>query len=108
MRSIPFLVFIACALSYGQAARAQAQKPLPELLGKNACTACHAVDRKVVGPALKDVAAKYRSDKGAHAKLAARIRTGGSGAWGSMPMPPQPGLNEEDLRLIVKQILELK
>lgn len=108
MRSIPLLVVAACALSYGQAAVAQHQAALPALLSKNACTACHAVDRKVVGPALKDVAAKYRTDKDAPAKLAAKIKSGGSGAWGSMPMPPQPALKDEDLRLIVKHILELK
>lgn len=109
MRLTPLLALAAaCTLFYEQAALAQTQPALPALLSKNACTACHAVDRKVVGPSLKDVANKYRSDKDAATKLAAKIKSGGSGAWGSIPMPPQPAVKDEDLRLMVKQILELK
>ena len=52
------------------------------------CMACHAVDKKVVGPAYKDVAAKYKGDKAAVATLAAKIKAGGKGVWGEVPMPP--------------------
>jgi cytochrome c len=108
MRLTPLLALAAAStFFYEQPAFAQTQATLPALLGKNACTACHAVDRKAVGPALKDVANKYRGDKDAAAKLSAKIKSGGSGAWGSIPMPPQP-VKDDDLRLIVKQILELK
>lgn len=108
MKLIRRLSLAFCVTTLGQAATAQAQAPLADLLAKNGCAACHAMDRKVVGPAVKEIGAKYRNDKDAPTKLAAKIKAGGSGAWGSMPMPPQPGLKDEDLRAIVKQILELK
>jgi len=109
MRLTPLLALAAaCALFCEQAALAQTQAALPELLSKNACTACHAVDRKLIGPAMRDVAGKYRGDKESAARLTKKIKSGGSGAWGSIPMPPQPALKDEDLRLIVKHVLELK
>jgi cytochrome c len=59
-----------------------------ELAGKKGCLGCHAVDKKVLGPSYKDVAAKYASDKEAVAKLSTKIIKGGVGAWGQIPMPP--------------------
>ena len=56
---------------------------------KSGCLACHGVDKKVLGPAFKDVAAKYEGDKGAEAKMIAKVKAGGSGVWGPIPMPPQ-------------------
>ena len=70
-----------------------------ELATKSACTACHAVDKKLVGPAYKDVAAKYKGDKGAVATLAAKIKTGGKGVWGEVPMPPNNVTPEEATKL---------
>ena len=63
------------------------------------CMACHAVDKKLVGPAYKDVAAKYKSDKGAVAMLAAKIKSGGKGVWGEVPMPPNNVTPEEATKL---------
>ena len=79
-----------------------------ELATKNACTACHAVDKKLVGPAYKDVAAKYRSDKDAEAKLAEKVKKGGVGVWGQVPMPPNANVKDEDVKTLVKWILSLK
>ena len=79
-----------------------------ELAKKNACTACHAVDKKLVGPAYKDVAAKYRNDKGAEAKLVEKVKKGGSGVWGQVPMPPNASVKDEDVKALVKWILSLK
>lgn len=66
------------------------------LAQKHACTACHAVDKKVVGPSYQDVARKYAGQKDAAAAVAASIRQGGSGKWGPVPMPTQPNLSEAD------------
>jgi cytochrome c len=89
-----------------QAAAAQAQAdPVTQLLNKNACLGCHAVEKQVVGPAFRDVAARYKADGGAMAKLVAKVRQGGQGAWGQVPMPPNPGLSDGDARLIVEWVL---
>jgi len=79
-----------------------------DLIKKNGCSACHANDKKVVGPAYVDVAAKYKGDAGAAAKLAAKVKAGGSGVWGPVPMPPNPSVSDADLKTIVTYILALK
>jgi cytochrome c len=79
-----------------------------ELAKKNACTACHAVDKKLVGPAFKEVAAKYRGDAKAAAMLEEKVKKGGVGAWGQVPMPPNPQVKDEDIKALVKWILSLK
>jgi len=78
------------------AGQAQADEALAK--AKN-CMACHAIDKKVVGPAYKDVAAKYKSDKAAVATLAAKIKAGGKGVWGEVPMPPNNVTPEEATKL---------
>jgi len=78
------------------------------MLKKNACAACHANDKKMVGPAYKDVANKYRGQKDAEAKLAAKIKKGGTGVWGSIPMPPNPAVSDADVTTMVQYILSLK
>ena len=79
-----------------------------ELAKKNACTACHAIDKKLVGPAYKEVAAKYRGDKTAEAKLIEKVKKGGVGAWGQVPMPPNAAVKDEDVKTLVKWVLSLK
>jgi cytochrome c len=79
---------------------------MPPLAAKSGCVACHAIDHKVVGPAWMDVAKKYKGDKGAEAKLVAKVKKGGGGVWGSMPMPPQAA-SEADVKQLVKFILAL-
>ena len=72
------------------------------------CMACHTVDKKVVGPAYKDVAAKYKGDKTAADKLATKIIKGGSGAWGAIPMPANPQVSEADAKKLVAWVLAQK
>jgi len=72
------------------------------------CMACHAVDKKLVGPAYKDIAAKYAGDKTAADKLASKIQKGGSGVWGAIPMPANPQLNDADAKKLAGWVLGLK
>ncbi|MEN9711839.1 MAG: hypothetical protein RLY90_100 [Pseudomonadota bacterium] len=72
------------------------------------CMACHALDHKVVGPAYKDVAAKYANDKGAVDKLAAKILKGGSGVWGAMPMPANAQVSEAEAKKLAAWVLTIK
>ncbi|HKA43138.1 MAG TPA: c-type cytochrome [Burkholderiales bacterium] len=82
--------------------------PVQRLLNANACVACHALDKRVVGPSFKDVAAKYAGDGEAAARLGRKIKEGGAGSWGNVPMPPNPALPDADLGEIVGWILKLK
>ncbi len=75
------------------------------LATKSGCLACHQVEVKVVGPAYKDVAAKYKGDAGAVDMLVAKVKAGGSGVWGPIPMPPNPQVPEADIRTIVEWVL---
>ena len=72
------------------------------------CTACHAVDKKLVGPAYKDVAAKYASDSDAVAKLAGKIMKGGVGAWGQIPMPANPQVSAAEAEALAKWVMSAK
>lgn len=76
-----------------------------ELAQKNACTACHAVDKKIIGPAYLEVAKKYASQKDAVAQLSNSIRQGGAGKWGPVPMPAQPNLSDADLKALAVWVL---
>ncbi len=90
---------------HAQAADAAAAKALAQ---KSGCLACHSVDAKVLGPAYKDVAAKYKGDKTAEAKLVEKVKKGGSGVWGNIPMPANsPQVKDEDIKTIVGWILSL-
>jgi cytochrome c len=79
-----------------------------ELATKNACTACHAVDKKLVGPSYKDVAAKYKGNAKAEAMLIEKVKKGGVGTWGQVPMPPNPNVKDPDVQTLVKWILTIK
>lgn len=79
-----------------------------ELAKKSACTACHAVGTKLVGPAYKDVAAKYKGQKDAEAKLFEKVKKGGVGTWGQVPMPPNAAVKDDDIKTLVKWILATK
>ena len=69
------------------------------------CMSCHAIDKKLVGPAYKDVAAKYKGDASAAAKLATKVQKGGAGVWGPVPMPANPQVNDADAKKLVAWIL---
>ena len=96
------------AVALAAAAPARADDDGKELLQKSGCTACHAIDKKVIGPAYNDVAAKYKGDAGAAAKLADKVKKGGSGVWGPIPMPPNTAVKDEDIKKMVAYILALK
>jgi len=98
-------LILAAAIAAALSAPAQAQEALAK---KHNCLACHATDKKLVGPSYKDVAAKYRSDPGAEAKLAAKVKKGGQGVWGQVPMPPNSAVPDADIRSLVKWILSQK
>jgi len=103
MKSVALVVLgIAGALTAAPAAASE------ELAKKHACFACHAVDKKLVGPSYKDVAAKYRGDKGAEAKLFDKVKKGGTGVWGQIPMPPNAAVPDADLKALVKWIMSQK
>ncbi len=72
------------------------------------CMACHAVDKKLVGPAYKEVAAKYAGDKSAVDKLAAKILKGGSGVWGAVPMPANAQVNDAEAKKLAAWVLGAK
>jgi cytochrome c len=94
----------AAALILGVSGVASADQALAQ---KNACMSCHGVDKKIVGPAFKEVSAKYKGDKTAEAKLVETVKKGGKGNWGQIPMPPNPQVKDEDLHKIVAWILSL-
>ncbi|MCX9157462.1 c-type cytochrome [Niveibacterium sp. 24ML] len=102
MKRILTIVAIAGVLSSG-AALANA-----DLAKAKNCMACHAVDKKVVGPAYKDVAAKYKGDKAAEAKLIEKVKKGGAGVWGNVPMPPNPQVNDAEAKQLVQWVLSQK
>ena len=98
------ICFAACALVSG-AAMADAGADLAK--AKN-CLACHSVANKLVGPAYKDVAAKYAGQKDAESKLAQKVMKGGSGVWGAVPMPANTQVSEAEAHTLVKWILSQK
>ncbi|MHA6846325.1 c-type cytochrome [Ralstonia syzygii] len=81
------------------AARAQT------IANQNACLGCHAANRKLVGPSYQDVAAKYKGDAGAQAKLVKKVREGGLGVWGQIPMPANPKISDADLKTVIDWVL---
>lgn len=98
-------VFAAASLLAAGVVQADAGE---DLLKKSGCTACHSIDKKLVGPAYVDVAAKYKGDAGAAAKLAEKVKKGGSGVWGQVPMPPNTQVKDEDIKTMITYILALK
>lgn len=80
------------------------------LFNKNKCNTCHKLDKKAVGPALKDISAKYAQDKDAPARLEAKVRAGGAGVWGSVPMPriPASTASDEEVKVMVAWMLSHK
>lgn len=102
------LLTIAAAGSLLVGAQVNAADAGQALAQKSGCLACHSVDKKVLGPAFKDVAAKYKGDKAAEGKLVEKVKKGGSGTWGPMPMPANsPQVKDADIQTIVKWVLTL-
>jgi cytochrome c len=78
------------------------------MMQKDGCAACHSIAQKIVGPAYQDVAAKYKGDKDAVAKLTDKVKKGGVGVWGQIPMPPNAQVSDADIKDLVTWILTLK
>lgn len=76
-----------------------------EMAKKNACMACHAVEKKLVGPAFQEIAKKYASQNDAEAALVKSIKVGGSGKWGPIPMPAQAALSDADAKTLATWVL---
>ena len=98
---------VAGVLVFGGANAAPDAAKAKQLAQKYNCLTCHAVDKKLVGPAYDEVAKKYKGDKGAEAKLVGKVKAGGSGAWGPIPMPPN-NIPDADAQTIVEWILSLQ
>ena len=79
-----------------------------DLAKSSGCLNCHTVDKKLVGPALKDIAAKYKADPAAADKLAVKIQKGSQGVWGPIPMPPNAKVSDADAKALAQWILSLK
>ncbi len=108
MRTTLALIGSAGALALSLATPAFAQANIEATMTKAGCLACHAKDKKLVGPAYKDVAAKYKGQADAVAKLMVKVRKGGSGVYGPIPMPPNPveKLSDADLKAAVEWVLK--
>ena len=94
---------LAAALGHSLPALADA-----ELARAKNCMACHAADKKLIGPSYKDVAAKYANDRNATAKLAKKVRDGGVGVWGQIPMPANPQVSADEATKLVNWVLGQK
>lgn len=102
MKAVHIAMMFAAGL--GVAGQAMADEALAK--AKN-CMSCHAIDKKLVGPAYKDVAAMYKGDAGAVDKLAAKVKAGGKGVWGQIPMPPN-NVTPDEAKKLVTWILSQK
>jgi cytochrome c len=103
MKSLLILGAMAASLLIAPAARASA-----DMAQKKNCMACHATDKKLIGPSYKDVAAKYGGQKDAADKLAQKILKGGSGVWGAVPMPANPQVTEAEAKQLAAWVLTVK
>lgn len=103
--NIKHIVLAASAVLAASGAQALDAAAAKALASKSACLACHAVDKKMVGPSYKDVAAKHKGQADAVVKVAARIKSGGSGVYGAVPMPAQPNLKDDEAKLLATWIL---
>lgn len=101
-RRVMLLGMLLCALL-----RVPSANALDHLHQKFACVACHADDRKVVGPSFRDIANRYRQDATAEARLANKVRKGGAGVWGTLAMPPNPKPGDVEIQKMIRAILVL-
>jgi cytochrome c len=104
MKLFASVVGVACAVGLGASAPASANE---ELAKKSNCLACHQTDKKLIGPSYKDIAAKYKGDAKAAETLAGKVKAGGSGVWGNIPMPPNAAVSDADIKTLVDWILAM-
>lgn len=108
MKAIATILAAAAGASLAAGAHAADAKAAEALLKSSGCTVCHAVDKKLIGPAYKDVAAKYRGKKGAEDELIKKVKAGSKGVWGEVPMPPNAHVKDADIKTMVQWVLTIK
>lgn len=108
MKAMIAALATAMGLTLASGAFAADPKAAEALAKTGGCFACHSIDKKLVGPAYKDIATKYRNSKGAEAALIQKVKAGGKGAWGDIPMPPNAHVKDADIKTIVQWVLSLK
>jgi cytochrome c len=108
MKIIVTLLAAAAAATLAAGAHAADAKAGEALAAASGCLACHAVDKKLVGPGYKEIADRYRKDKGADANLVQKVKAGGTGVWGDIPMPPNAHVKDADIKTLVQWILSIK
>jgi len=108
MKLVLASIIAATALIAGTSHAAMDAAAGEAMMKKDGCSACHAVDKKIIGPSYQEVAAKYKGDAGAAAKLAKKVKEGGSGVWGPVPMPPNVTVSDADIKSLVDWILAQK
>ena len=101
------LTLVASGLLASGGAFAQAED-IDEMYKTKNCFACHRIERNTLGPSFKSIAARYADDKAADVKLAKKIREGGAGVWGQVPMPPQAQVTDAEALTLARWILALK
>ena len=108
MNTIVALFAAAAGAALATNAHGADAKAAEALAQQSGCLACHTTDKKLVGPSYKDIAAKYRNDKGAEANLFKKVKEGGKGVWGDIPMTPNAHVKDQDIKTIVQWILSIK
>jgi cytochrome c len=108
MKRIVPLLAAAVAAALAANAHAADSKSAEALAQASGCLACHTVDKKLVGPSYKEIADRYRKDKGAEANLFKKVKEGGKGVWGDIPMTPNAHVKDQDVKTIVQWILSIK
>ncbi len=106
MKKLMIIAAAAGLVLAGSAQAADAEKAKALAQSKN-CLACHAIDKKLVGPAYTEIAKKYKGNKDAEAMLVKKVINGGGGVWGTIPMPPNP-VKEDEAKLLVQWVLSLQ
>ncbi len=105
MKKSAIVKLALAAAAFGVAMPAMASADLAK---KNRCMSCHAVDKKMIGPSFKDIAAKYKGQAAAPAQLAVKVKKGGTGVWGKVPMPPNAAVSDADTKTLVAWVLATK
>ena len=108
MRIIVTVLAAAAAATLAAGAHAADAKAGEALATASGCLACHTMDRKLVGPSFKEIADRYRKDKSAETNLMQKVKVGGKGVWGDIPMPPNAHVKDADIKTLVQWILSIK
>ena len=108
MKIFVTLIAAAAAATFAAGAHAADASAAEALTKSSGCLACHTVDKKLVGPSYQDIAAKYRGKQGAEADLIMKVKAGGKGIWGDIPMPPNAHVKDADIKTMVQWILSIK